>query len=68
MFVAGLVSSGLDVLIAQGVVAIAGLIVLLRQWREAVRHETGGTGAANVLGPIPGQTKPISGNSSLTDH
>lgn len=67
-FVAGLVSSGLDVLIAQTVVAIIGLIVLGHQWREAVRRETGSTEAASVFGRIPAQTDTVASTPSPRTH
>jgi RsiW-degrading membrane proteinase PrsW (M82 family) len=51
--ISSVVSSGLDVMIGQAVVGIVGLVVLWRQWREAVRRETGSVAAARLLGHAP---------------
>jgi RsiW-degrading membrane proteinase PrsW (M82 family) len=51
--IANLVSSGLDVMIGQAAVGIVGLLVLWRQWREAVRRETGSVHAAGLLRTSP---------------
>jgi len=48
-----LMVSGLDVLLGQVLVGLAGLIILWRQWREAVRRETGSTASARLLGHAP---------------
>jgi protease PrsW len=48
-----LMVSGLDVLLGQVLVGLAGLVILWRQWREAVRRETGSTAPARLLGHAP---------------
>jgi RsiW-degrading membrane proteinase PrsW (M82 family) len=47
--IAGLFGSGLDAVIAAAGVALIGIIVLWRLWREAVRRQTGSTADAALL-------------------
>lgn len=51
--ISALVGSGIDVMVGQAAVGVAGLIILWRQWREAVRRETGSTAAARLIGHAP---------------
>lgn len=57
--VGAVLGSGLDVMLAQAVIGVIGLLVLWRRWREAVRRETGSTEAAGLLRTAaPGSTSP----------
>ena len=52
--IGGVTGSGLDVFIGQGVVGIAGLVILSVRWREAVRRELSSrSGAAQLLTASP---------------
>ena len=53
MVINALVGSGIDVIIGQVLVGVVGLLILWRQWREAVRRETGSTEPARLLGHAP---------------
>jgi len=53
MVIAAFVTSGVDVFLGQAVVGVAGLLILWRQWREAVRRETGNLESARLLGRAP---------------
>ena len=48
-----LMGSGLDVFIGQGIVGIAGLVILSARWREAVRRELSSNTVAAELLPSP---------------
>lgn len=53
--VAAVTGSGLDVFISQGLVGIAGLVVLSMRWREAIRRELSSRAVAaqQLLSPSP---------------
>jgi RsiW-degrading membrane proteinase PrsW (M82 family) len=59
ILIGAVLMSGLDVMLGQAVVGLAGLVILRHQWREAVRRETGSTEPARLLGhaPAPGGSR-----------